>query len=293
MKRKLGLALSGGGIKSYGEIGVYQVFEENEIFFDGFSGTSMGSIIAAFMACGLKAEEIKRRMLELESEIIKEKLFKTKNLEILPLVMKQTDGFINSNPFEDKLRKHFGELGIQSVMDLPIPFVCVAVDLVSGKPVLFTNDPKSFEKRKEYIIVNEIDLVEALTASCSFPLVFNTIKIDKMQLVDGGVMINIPVAPLKAMGFEKVVSISMQDTTEFKESSSMKDIAMRIIDLGMHESDNWMIATSDLNINIRSKNISVFAMGKGSTMIDKGYKTATKMFDQISKIKIQKRRFWI
>lgn len=293
MKRKLGLALSGGGIKAYCEIGVYQVFEENEIVFDGYAGTSMGSIIAAFLACGLKTEAVKQRMLDLEAEIIKDKLFKTKNLELLPLVLKQTDGFIKSNQFEAKLRKHFDDLGIKYISEVPGLFVCVAVDLVSGKPVLFTNDPKSFEKSKEYITVSDIDLVEALTASCSFPLVFNTIKIDEMQLVDGGVMMNIPVAPLKVMGFEKVVSVSMQDTTEFKDSSSMREIAMRIIDLGMHESENWMISTSDLNINVRSKNIGVFSMGKGTVMIEKGYKTATKMFDQISKIKIQKRRFWI
>lgn len=293
MKRKLGLALSGGGIKAYCEIGVYQVFEENDIEFDAFAGTSMGSIIAAFMACGLKTEEIKRRMLDLEQEIIKDKLFKTKNLDLLPLVMKQTDGFINSDPFEAKLKRHFDELGILHLSDLPIAFACVAVDLISGLPVVFTNDPKSFEKQKAYRIVSELELTKALTASCSFPLVFNTTKIQDMQLVDGGVMMNIPVAPLKAMGCEKVVSVSMQDTTEFKEASSMRDIAIRIIDLGMHESENWMIATSDLNINVRSKNISVFSMGKGAVMIEKGVKTAQKMFDQISKIKIQKRRFWI
>ena len=293
MKRKLGLALSGGGIKSYCEIGVYQVFEENEIEIDGFAGTSMGSIIAAFMACGLKADELKRHMLELEAEIIKDKLFKTKNLEILPLVLKQTDGFIKSDQFEEKLRNHFNQLGVQNISQLPHPFACVAVDLISGKPVVFTNDPKSFQKSKEYIIVSDIELVKALTASSSFPLVFNTTKINEMQLVDGGVMMNIPVAPLKTMGFEKVISVSMQDLTEFKEASSLREIASRIIDLSVHEADNWMIATSDLNINVRSKNIGVFAMGKGSFMIDKGYKTATKMFDQISKIKIQKRRFWI
>ena len=293
MKRKLGLALSGGGIKAYCEVGVYQVFEENGIEFDAFAGTSMGSIIAAFMACGLKSEEIKRRMLDLEKEIIKDKLFKTKNLDLLPLVMKQTDGFINSDPFEAKLKTHFDELGIQTLADLPIAFACVAVDLISGLPVVFTNDPKSFEKQKAYRIVSEIEIPKALTASCSFPLVFNTTKILDMQLVDGGVMMNIPVAPLKVMGCEKVVSISMQDITEFKESSSMRDISTRIIDLGMHESEIWMIATSDLNINVRSKNISVFSMGKGAVMIDKGYKTAQKMFDQIAKIKIQKRRFWI
>jgi NTE family protein len=293
MKRKLGLALSGGGIKAYCEIGVAQVFEENELAFDGFAGTSMGSIIAAFLACGLKTEEVKRRMLDLEAQIIKDKLFKTQNMELLPLVLKKTDGFIKSDQFEEKLRVHFNELGIQNISQIPTVFVCVAVDLVSGKPVIFTNEPKSFEKQKEYLVVSDIELARALTASCSFPLVFNTTKVEDMQLVDGGVMMNIPVAPLKAMGFEKVVSVSMQDTSEFKESNSIRDIGSRIIDLAIHESDNWMIATSDLNINVRSKSIGVFSMGKGAIMIDKGYKAASKMFDQISKIKIQKRRFWI
>jgi hypothetical protein len=84
----------------------------------------------------------------------------------------------------------------------------------------------------------------------------------------------------------------MQDSSEFKESSSLRDIATRIIDLGMHESELWMISTSDLNINVKSKNIGVFSMGKGSVMIDKGYKTASKMLDQINQIKIQKKKFW-
>lgn len=293
MKRKLGLALSGGGIKAYCEIGVYQVFEENDIQFDGFAGTSMGAIIAAFMACNLSSSEIKRRMLELEANIIKDKLFKTGNFDLVPLVLKQTDGFINSEQFENRIKLHFDELGFQNINQIPELFLCVAVDLISGKPVVFTNDPKSFQKQKEYIVISDIEVSKALGASCSFPLVFNTSKIKDMQLVDGGVMMNIPVAPLKTMGFEKVVSVSMQDTTEFKESSSLRDIASRIIDLGMHESEIWMMATSDLNINVRSKNIGIFSMGKGSMMIDKGYKTAIKMFDQIKQIKIQKKRFWI
>lgn len=293
MKRKLGLALSGGGVKAYCEIGVVQVFEENEISFDGYAGTSMGAVIAAFLACGLTTEEVKKRMLDLEAQIVKEKLFKRKNLDLLNLVKKQTDGFINSDQFEEKLRIQFNDLGVQNINQLPNLFVCVAVDLISGKPVLFTNDPKSFEKQSEYLIVCDIELAKALTASCSFPLVFNTTKINDMQLVDGGVVMNIPVIPLKVMGFEKVVSVSMQDTSEFKESNSIREIAMRIIDLGVHETENWMIAASDLNINVKSKSVGIFSMGKGEAMIEKGHKTATKMFAQISKIKIQKRRFWI
>ncbi len=293
MKRKLGLALSGGGIKAYGEIGVVQVFEENEISFDGFAGTSMGSIIACFLACQLSVAEVKEHMLDLEKVIIKNKLFKPSNFELLPLVLKQIDGFIKSDEFEALLKSHFDALGYQFLSQIPELFVCVAADLISGKPVIFTNDPKSFAKSKEYIVISDIEIVRALTASCSFPLVFNTTKIMDLQLVDGGVLMNIPVAPLKVMGFEKVISISMQDMTEFKESTSMREIASRIIDIGIHETENWMISASDLNINIKSKNIGIFSMGKGSVMIEKGYKTAIKMFDQINKIKIQKRKFWL
>ena len=55
---KLGLSLSGGGIKGAAHIGVLKAIEEENIKIDYISGTSSGSIVATLYALGYKPEEI-------------------------------------------------------------------------------------------------------------------------------------------------------------------------------------------------------------------------------------------
>ena len=49
-RKKVGLALSGGGMKGLAHIGVIRVLEENNIPIDYISGTSMGALIGALYA---------------------------------------------------------------------------------------------------------------------------------------------------------------------------------------------------------------------------------------------------
>ncbi len=293
MKRKLGLALSGGGIKAYCQIGVYRAFEEQGLVVDGFAGTSMGSIVAALMATGITASELQERLLNLEATVKKEKLFTANPVDLVPLVTKRADGFIPSTGFDKALKVHLDALGVRYLSDLKAPFVCVAVDLVSGRPVFFTNDPAAFINEKHAIVISEAEVGFALRASCSFPLVFQSAKFDGMHLVDGGVLMNVPVEPLRTMGFEKVISVTMQDLPEFDPEAGLKDVALRIIDLMVNDSELVMIAQSDLNINVKSGKISIFSFGKGSQMIERGYKAALKQFDQVSKLTLSKKRFWL
>src|SRR5579863_9924886 len=58
-RRRIGLALSGGGALGLAEIGVIQWMEENHIPVDRIAGTSMGSIIGAMYATGMSPEEIR------------------------------------------------------------------------------------------------------------------------------------------------------------------------------------------------------------------------------------------
>jgi predicted acylesterase/phospholipase RssA len=104
---------------------------------------------------------------------------------------------------------------------------------------------------------------------------------------------NVPVEPLRTMGFEKIISVTMQDLTDYNPDSGLKEVALRIIDLMVNDSEMAMIAQSDLNINVKSGKTSIFSFGKGSLMIERGYKTAQKQFDQVSKLTLSKKRFWL
>ena len=57
-KVKLGLALGSGGAKGFAELGIIKAFEENNINFDVIAGTSIGSIIGAFLADGYTSTDI-------------------------------------------------------------------------------------------------------------------------------------------------------------------------------------------------------------------------------------------
>ena len=57
-RRRIGLALSGGGALGLAEIGVIQWLEENHIPVDRIAGTSMGSIVAAMYATGMSPAQI-------------------------------------------------------------------------------------------------------------------------------------------------------------------------------------------------------------------------------------------
>jgi hypothetical protein len=61
----------------------------------------------------------------------------------------------------------------------------------------------------------------------------------------------------------------------------------------INDSEMEMIAKSDLNINVKSGKIGIFSFGKGAMMIERGYKVAQKQFDQLAKLTLTKKRFWI
>lgn len=75
---KLGLCLSGGGVKGAAHIGVLKAFEEENMEFNYISGASSGSIVAALYSVGYSSSEI--------YEIFKENNNKIKYIEVNKLI---------------------------------------------------------------------------------------------------------------------------------------------------------------------------------------------------------------
>lgn len=284
-KRDLGISLAGGGIKAYAQIGVLQYFEEIGITAGGFSGTSMGSIVAAFAACGLDAATIKKYMLEIEEEVLKNKLLKPSNAQFFPLVRNDASGLISPKKFVEILQKKLDKCNVKTFNDLKYPLIVNAVDLNSGRNVLFTNQKHNFNKQHDYIIVNDANLIDALQASCSFPMVFETMVWRDYQLVDGGVLMNAPVVPLKQNGFEDVISITMGIKSDYKTTNHIFDIATRVMEIIINEADTLAIEYATHNINVFDKEIGIFSIGKGKKAIDLGYKLAKEHHESLIKLK--------
>lgn len=180
MKKTLGLALGAGGARGIAHIGFLQALDEEGIRPDFVSGSSMGSIVGACYCKGMPPEKMLEIVRELKpSDIV--------NLGLAPItklgLMKWT-----------KVRRMMSSfLEDSDFSQLDIPFSCVAVDLKSGRLVVF----------------KEGGVVDAVLASSSMPTVFRPVEKDGMLLVDGGVACRVPVRQVKDMGADVVVAVDV------------------------------------------------------------------------------------
>nr|WP_319573037.1 patatin-like phospholipase family protein [uncultured Draconibacterium sp.] len=233
-KPKIALVLSGGGAKGLAHIGVLKVLEEAGIRPDIITGTSMGSIMGSLYAVGYTANELsdinknanwdllltdKERLLSVAMD---EKDETKKYLFEIPIREKKINlpaGVINGQHLE----AYFSELlwpltEEEDFNQLPVPFHCMSVDMISGKTIEHSSG----------------DLVKSIRASMSIPTVFSPVQMDSMLLVDGGVTRNFPVQEAINMGADIIIGVyvGFQEDVTVDDIRSMTDILQRSIALG-------------------------------------------------------------
>lgn len=161
-----GIAFSGGGARSYGQIGALRAMDEVGIVPDVISGTSMGSVIGAFAAL---VDDTERSLRQADKEFTGIKLLDY----TLPL-----SSIFAAKIMTERMNNVFGGIDI---LDMMIPFVCLSTNLTKAE---------LHEHRSG-------DAVHALRASVSLPGVFPPVTMGSDLLVDGGVLANLPVSPLR------------------------------------------------------------------------------------------------
>ena len=275
MKKQLGVALCGGGIKAYCQIGALRYLAEQNIKMEAFAGTSMGSIIATFMAMGVPIERIQTHLLKIEKTIIDEKLLAPTNAQVFPLLTRTMTGLVDPSRFVQIIEDELKDYRVKMLRDVKYPLIIVAVDLISGKLVYFTNRKDRIKPLSSQVIIqDDVSIVDALRASCSFPMVFETMELKDMQLVDGGILMNLPVLPLKEMGYGRVFSVSMENINTFERSKHVTEIGARIVELMTVQTTASMMHMSDFNLNVFDKKIGIFSFGQGEAAINLGYQRA-------------------
>lgn len=267
-KDKIGLALSGGGMKAYVQIPLIGLLQKENVNIDVISGTSMGSVIGSFAACGAKADRIEEIMLELEKYYIDNQIFFRPSLKVLPFAKEKLDGFVEGNDLEDLLDNYYKTLNVEMITDVKIPIAINAVDLNSGKTVIFTSHARLFDKRLDWIIIDDVKLSTAVRASCSLPLVFSTKKYQELKLVDGGILMNMPIPPCKEMGADHVISVSMIDNLPTTVNDSMISVMMRSLEIFAHANQQLNIHEGDYNFNVPTSQYNMLDVGKGKEIIE-------------------------
>jgi NTE family protein len=161
---KIGIVLSGGGIRGIAHLGVLKALINAGVKIDYISGTSAGSIAGAFYAAGIDPEEGLNIFI------------KTKLLRFIRPAIGSL-GLINIERTADILKEYIPQ---DKIEDLKIPLTICATNFSEGNIVYFTKGP----------------LIRAIHASSCIPGIFKPIMIEGQMFVDGGILNNFPVEPL-------------------------------------------------------------------------------------------------
>jgi NTE family protein len=267
-KDKIGLALSGGGIRAFAQIPIIGLLQSENVSIDVISGTSMGSVIGSIVACGANADKLEEIMLELEKYYIDNQIFFRPSLKVLPFAKERLDGFVEGNDMEELLDSYYKTFDVEMITDVKIPIAINAVDLNSGKIVIFTSHARLFNKRLDWIIIDDVKLSTAVRASCSLPLVFSTKKYKDLKLVDGGILMNMPIPPCKEMDADHVISVSMVDKLPTIVNDSMISVMMRSLEIFAHSNQQLNIRKGDYNYNVPTSQYNMLDVGKGKEIIE-------------------------
>jgi len=219
--KKVGLVLGSGSAKGLTHIGVIKFLEEMDIKVDYIAGSSIGALIGgAYAAGGIKEIENLALQTDLTSTI----------KYLLPTISKS--GLVSGTKVKEFIQEIVGDCSIEN---LDIPFIATATNIITGQEV-------DFDKG---------NLVEAIRASISIPIIFQPVIHENQILVDGGLSNPLPINIVRKMGadfiiavnvipsFDNINSTILQENNKQPLSTEMKTIMMKKLEW-LNIDHNWI-----------------------------------------------------
>jgi len=273
---KIGLALEGGGAMGLAHIGVLKWFEEHHIPVDYVAGTSMGGLVGGFYATGMTPDELKtlidgmdwRKILSDRTPYEDLAFRRKEDQRAYPnsLIFGLRDGL--SLPAGLNAGHHIGLLidrvtlpydEVPSFDALPVPFRCVATDLVSKKPYVFKDG----------------SLAVALRATMSIPGAFSPVHDGKAVFVDGGLLDNLPTDVVRQMGAEIVIAVHLESApVEAKDIQSVFSVLNHSVSVVLEENELRSLEQADAVVSVPLTEFRTRDYAKSEQIMKRGYEAA-------------------
>lgn len=294
------LVLSGGGAKGAAHVGALRYLESIGMPVDIVLGTSIGGLVGGLYSVGYRSSYLDTLMRGMDwPEVLGDRIhgryisydkkqYDSKYLLSIPFYK---DGI----PLEGKNVKSFaknvaasfpgGLVAGQNVTNLissltvhwqdslsfaklPIPFVCVATDMVSGKAKVWYGG----------------NLLTAMRSTMSIPGLFAPVKTDGMVLVDGGMRDNYPIDIARALGADIVIGVTLsQGFKKYEEMNNLMDLMVQLTDMygrGVYE-NNLPLADINIHPDLKGYDMLSFDPQAIDIMIGRGYDAAVSCADTL------------
>lgn len=278
---KLGVALGGGGLKGVAHIGALKALEELGIKIDFLSGTSSGSIMAAFYAMGLTTDE----MIQYTKEYYKSITTISKKPIIAGLskfiVTKNVDlpGIIKGDKVEDLVNKIAKLKDVENIKDIKMPFAVVTVDAITTKEYILSSI-KIKNRQQDFGYINDISIGTAIRASMAFPGIFTPCDYKEYSFMDGGTKDNLPVQVLKDMGAEKTLGISFK-LDKYESNGNILATILRACDIFSLKDVRKAQEIADYFVEVEVENAKLLEIKEMDQCIKIGYDTIMKNKEKI------------
>lgn len=216
---RLGVALSGGGARGFAHAGALKAIEEAGLKPDIIAGVSAGSVIAVLYGAGVPTDKM--------VEIFSQATFK----DFTELKFRG-GGLFKINKFASFILKHIQPA--KTLADLRVPVYIGVTNFDTGKPEVFTDG----------------EIAPRMMASCSIPIIFQPVKINGTNYVDGGVVKNMPAWAIRDL-CDTLIGVNVSPLDMSPSSNKLMDVALRTFSMIQKANMREDIAACDVAIELR------------------------------------------
>jgi len=250
-RKEVTLVLGGGSARGIAHIGVLKVLEKERVQIDRIVGTSMGALVGAAYAVGIPLDRLEERAYKFS---IKKLLDPT-----IPRI-----GLLAGDNLEKLIRDVIEDRGFEHCK---IPLAIVTTDI----------------EKNEEVIYKKGDLAKVIRASCSWPGIFNPVRLDGRLLVDGGIKDSVPTRIAKDLGSEYMIAVDVGFCVKHGKIDRIFDMIIQSFQIMGHELNRYQANTADVVIEVHLGDLDQTAFFRSREAVAKGKTAAENKIDQIKK----------
>ena len=284
-RKRIGLALGGGGARGLAHIGVLRVLEKEEIPINLIVGTSIGALVGGAYASGINADDLQKKVdkylnsTEFRSSTIKAfeaahakgevgltqriQTYLRNHFYLIQAMFKP--GIFSNEDFQTTIDYFIPDIQIEETR---IPFRAVATDLVSGEQITFSEGP----------------LRQAVMASCAVPGAIAPLKEGERLLSDGGIICRVPSSVARQEGADIVIAVVVDRGISSEELRTVVDVYLRVSEIMGERLKQYELADADVVILPEVGDLHWSSFSQAMNLIDEGEKAAREKLDDIRRL---------
>jgi NTE family protein len=284
-KKRIGLALGGGGARGLAHIGVLRVLEKEEIPIHLIAGTSIGALVGGAYASGINADQLQKKAeeyvssAEFRSSAIKGfeaahakgeiglpqriQTYLRNHFYLIQALFKP--GILSNEDFRATIDYFIPDIQVEETR---IPFRAMATDLVSGEQITFSKG----------------SLRQAVMASCAVPGAIAPLKEGERLLSDGGIICSVPSSAARQEGADIVIAVVVDRGIGSEELRTVVDVYLRVNEIMGERLKQCELAEADVVIRPEVGDLHWSSFSEAMNLIDEGERAAREKLDDIRRL---------